>query len=113
MKAERGGTERFREGYQRKINRLPYPHISKEFPGKIDTSTPYVIGKVVSRLEMDLRWALARSVRALVAERDALKEKLEPTQLAMRYFHDACYGPHIAGPKTDVTPKSRHRRHAQ
>ena len=33
--------------------------------------------KVVSRLEMDSRWALARSVRALVAERDALKEKLE------------------------------------
>ena len=38
-----------------------------------DTTTPYVIGKVVSRLEMDSRWALARSVRALlVAERDAL-----------------------------------------
>jgi hypothetical protein len=35
------------------------------------------IGKIVSRLEMDSRWALARSVRALVAERDALKEKLE------------------------------------
>jgi hypothetical protein len=50
--------------------------VSKEFPGKVDTSTPYVIGKVVSRLEMDSRWALARSVRALVAERDALKEKL-------------------------------------
>jgi hypothetical protein len=71
-----GVTERVR-GYQRKTNRLPYPHISKEFPGKIDTSTPYVIGKVVSRLEMDSRWALVRSVRALVAERDALKEKLE------------------------------------
>jgi hypothetical protein len=26
---------------------------------------------------MDSRWALARSVRALVAERDALKEKLD------------------------------------
>jgi hypothetical protein len=51
--------------------------VSTEFPGTIDTSTPYVIGKVVSRLEMDSRWALARSVRALVAERDALKEKLE------------------------------------
>jgi hypothetical protein len=48
-----------------------------EFPGKIDTSTPYVIGKVVSRLEMDSRWALARSVRALAVERDALKEKAE------------------------------------
>ena len=35
------------------------------------------MGKVVSRLEMDSRWALARSVRALVAERDALKEKLD------------------------------------
>jgi hypothetical protein len=46
-------------------------------PGKIDTSTSYVIGKVVSRLEIDSRWALARSVRALVAERDVLKEKLD------------------------------------
>jgi hypothetical protein len=63
--------------YQRKTDRLPYPHISKEFPGKVDTTTPYVIGKVVSRLEMDSRWALARSVRALVAERDTLKEKLD------------------------------------
>ena len=45
--------------------------------GKIDTSTPYVTGKVVSRLEMDSRWALVCSVCALVAERDALKEKLE------------------------------------
>jgi hypothetical protein len=35
---------------------------------------------MVSRLEMDSRWALARSVRALVAERDALKEKLETRQ---------------------------------
>jgi hypothetical protein len=60
----------------KKNHRLPYPQISKEFPGKVDTSTPYVMGKIVSRLEMDSRWALARSVRALVAERDALKEKL-------------------------------------
>jgi hypothetical protein len=43
-------------------------------------SLPYFIGKVVSRLQMDSRWALARSVRALVAERDALKEKLESTE---------------------------------
>ena len=74
-----GGAERVR-GYRRKTNRLPYPHIPKEFPGKIDTTTPYVIGKVVSRLEMDSRWALARSVRALVADRDALKEKLDSRQ---------------------------------
>ena len=47
------------------------------FPGKIDTCTPYVIGKIVSRLEMDSRWALARAVRALVAERDVLKEKAD------------------------------------
>ena len=72
-------TERIR-GYQRKTDRLPYPHISEEFPGKIDTTTPYVISKIVSRLEMDSKWALARSVRALVAERDALKEKLEIRQ---------------------------------
>jgi hypothetical protein len=70
-----GVTERVR-GYRRPTNRLPHPQVSKEFPGKIDTSTPY--GKVVSRLEMDSRWALARSVRALVAERNALTEKLGP-----------------------------------
>ena len=78
-----GVTERVR-GYQRKTNRLPYPHITEEFPGKIDTSTPYVVGKIVSRLEMDSRWALARSVRALVAERDALKEKIESTSARER-----------------------------
>jgi hypothetical protein len=49
----------------------------QEFLGKVDTTTPYVIGKIVSRLEMDSRWALARSVRALIAERDALKGKLD------------------------------------
>jgi hypothetical protein len=70
-----GVTERVR-GYQRRTNRLPSPQISKEFPGKVETSTPYVINKVVSRLEMDSRSALARSVRALVAERDALRRKL-------------------------------------
>jgi hypothetical protein len=42
-----------------------------------------------SRLEMDSRWALARSVRALVAERDALKES--------------------SVPGTEVAPKSRDR----
>jgi hypothetical protein len=71
-----GVTERLL-GYQRKTNKLPRPQVSKEFPGKIDVSTRYVIGKVVSRLEMDSRWALARSVRALVAERDALRVKLD------------------------------------
>ena len=74
---EGGGVVDRVRGYRRKTNHLPYPHFSKEFPGKIDTSTPYVIGKVVSRLEMDSRWALARSVRGLVAERDALKGKLD------------------------------------
>jgi hypothetical protein len=77
MLIDGGGVAEHVRGYQRKTNRLPYPHVSKEFPGKIDTSTPYVIGKIVSRLEMESRWALARSVRALVAERDTLKEKLE------------------------------------
>ena len=82
IRIKRGGvdgsavTDRTR-GYRRKANKLPHPQVSKEFPGMIDTSTPYIIGKVVSRLEMDSRWALARSVRALVAERDAVKEKLE------------------------------------
>ena len=45
-------TERVRD-YHRKTDRLPYPNISKEFLGKIDTSTSYVIEKIVSRLEMD------------------------------------------------------------
>jgi hypothetical protein len=74
-----GVTERIR-GYRRKTDRLPYPNVSQDHPGKLDTSTPYVIGKVVSRLEADSRWALARSVRALVAERDALKQKIETRQ---------------------------------
>jgi hypothetical protein len=77
---EGGGVVDRVRGYRRKTNKLPHPHVSKEFPGKIDTSTPYIIGKVVSRLEMDSRWALARSVRALVAERDVLKEKLGSRQ---------------------------------
>jgi hypothetical protein len=76
-----GVTERVR-GYRRKTNKLPHRQVSREFPGKIDTTTPYVIGKIVSRLEMDSRWALARSVRALVAERDALKEKFDTLRSA-------------------------------
>ena len=59
------------------MNRLRHPQVSKKFPGKIYTSTTYIIGKVVSHLEMDRSWALARSVRALVAERDELKGKLD------------------------------------
>jgi hypothetical protein len=92
IKINGGGiTERVR-GYQRKTDRLPYPHISEQFPGKIDTSTPYVLGKVVSRLEMDSRWALARSIRALVAERNGLKEKLESRQSSTS---DLALGPDI------------------
>jgi hypothetical protein len=72
-----GGVKERVRGYQRRTNKLPHPQVSKEFPGKIDTSTPYVMEKIVSRLEMDSRWALARSIRALVAERDALKGKLD------------------------------------
>ena len=71
-----GVTERIR-GYRRKTNKLPHPKVSQDFPGKVDISTPYVIGKVVSRLEADSRWALARSVRALVAERDTFRGKLD------------------------------------
>ena len=81
---EGGGVIDRVRGFQRKTNKLPYPHISKEFPGKIDTSTPYVISKIVSRLEMDSRWALARSIRALVAERDALKENLKAVSRSNR-----------------------------
>jgi hypothetical protein len=74
---EGGGVVDRVRGYRRRTNKLPHPQVSKEFPGTVDTSTPYVIGKIVSRLEMDSRWALARSVRALVAERDMLMEKLD------------------------------------
>jgi hypothetical protein len=88
-----GVPERVR-GYQRKTNRSPYPHITEEFPGKIDTSTAYVMAKVVSRLEMDSRWALARSVRALVAERDALKENLKAVSRSNRQEVDRlCHRP--------------------
>ena len=73
-------ARRWRRGLPKTDNRLPYSQVSKEFPGKVETSTPYVIGKVVSRLETDSRWALARSVRALVAERDALREKWQSTE---------------------------------
>jgi len=52
----------------------------KAFSNKDDTSTPDIMAKVVSRLEMDSRWALARSVSGLVAERDGLKEKLDTGQ---------------------------------
>ena len=57
-----------------------------EPPGRSQsrTTTPYVIGKIVSRLEMDSRWALARSVRALVAERDELKENLKAVSRSNR-----------------------------
>jgi hypothetical protein len=98
-----GVTERVR-GYRRKTNELPYPHISEEFSGKIDTSTPYVIGKVVSRLEMNSRWALARSVRALVAERDALKEKLWDFRCWPRSRHRADEA------KPTLMTQLRHRR---
>ena len=94
-----GVSERVR-GYQRKTNRLPSPPISKEFPGKVETTTPYIIGKVVSRLEMDSRWALARSVRALVAERDALKEQLETRQCGIS----------DVGPGADIGPTGQNRR---
>ena len=61
-----GGATKQARGYRRK---------TEQSPGEGDTSTPHVLGKVVSQLEMDSRWALARSVRALVAERDALRGK--------------------------------------
>jgi hypothetical protein len=110
-----GVTERVR-GYQRKTNRLPSPQISKEFPSKVDTTTPYVIGKIVSRLEMDSRWALARSVRALVAERDALREKLGSRRKDMPHIEvcvdfekSSCYRPRRRGGTSGVSPKSDHR----
>jgi hypothetical protein len=70
--------------YSRRTTSSKYGVFSENQPGasrgQADTRTPYVIGKVVSRLEMDSRWALACSVRALLAERDALRGKLEARQ---------------------------------
>jgi hypothetical protein len=70
-----GVVDRVR-GYRRRTNKTPR-QVSQDHPGKIDTSTPYIIGKVCSRLEMDSRHALSRAVRSLVAERDLLREQLE------------------------------------
>jgi hypothetical protein len=70
-----GVTERVR-GYERQSNKLPV-QVTPDHPGKIDTSSAYVMSHVVARLEQDSRWALARSVRSLVAERDLLREQLE------------------------------------
>jgi hypothetical protein len=73
---------------------IPSPRLAVEFAGAyLHPSSPDVdaawlyqshydpavhgyIGRR-SRLEMNSRWALARSIRALVAERDVLKEKLD------------------------------------
>jgi hypothetical protein len=76
-----GGVTKQVRGYRRQTDHLPDPHTAEQSPGEGDTSTPHVLGKVVSQLEMDSRWALARSVRALVAERDALKDKLDGTSI--------------------------------
>ncbi len=75
--AAQGGniTERIR-GFSRRTNKLPHGRVNKDHPGKCQTDTPYVMSHVVGRLETDRRFALARSVRALVAERDTLQEKL-------------------------------------
>jgi hypothetical protein len=76
-----GVTERVR-GYERQSGKLPV-QVSQDHPGKIDTSSAYVMSHVVGRLEADSRWALSRAVRALVVERDnliaernALRERL-------------------------------------
>jgi hypothetical protein len=69
-----GITERVR-GYERRSGKLPV-QVAQDHPGKVDTSTPYVMSHVIGRLEADSRWAPSRSVRALLAERDALREQL-------------------------------------
>ena len=68
----RGGYKEQVRGYCREARSPHRVHYS--YPTRW-LSLPYFIGKVVSRLQMDSRWTLACSVRALVAERDALKEK--------------------------------------
>jgi hypothetical protein len=57
------------------------------------------VSKIVSRLEMDSRWALARAVRALVAERDELKEKLDTRQCGIS----------DVGPGADIGPTGQNR----
>jgi hypothetical protein len=44
-----GVTDRVR-GYRKKTDRQPYP-VSNEHPGKVDTSSDYVMSHVVARLE--------------------------------------------------------------
>ena len=83
-------------------NRLPYPHISEEFPSKCDTSTPYVIGKIVSRL---LKWTAGgpwrvRCVR-LLGSATRLKKRSDATQVGKRTRHTSgriCFplSPHLA-----------------
>ena len=63
----------------------PTGQVTKQHPGKCETDTQPVMEKVVTRLETDRRWALARSVRALVAERDELREKLERSDAQRLY----------------------------
>jgi hypothetical protein len=68
-------SERVR-GYERQSGKLPV-QVAQDHPGRYQTDTPYILRAVVGRLEADSRWALSRSVRALVAERDQLKAQLE------------------------------------
>jgi hypothetical protein len=80
-----GVTERVRGGATKeKPTTCRTRRCPRNFRAKSTPLTPYVIGKIVSRLEMDSRWALARSVRALVAERDALKENLKAVSRSNR-----------------------------
>jgi hypothetical protein len=69
-----GVVDRVR-GYRRRSNKTPV-QVPQDHSGKCDTSTRYILEKVCTRLQADSRWALSRSVEALVAERDELKEKL-------------------------------------
>jgi hypothetical protein len=73
-----GVTERIR-GFERKTNKLPV-QVTPDRSGKCQTDTPYIFTHVIARLEQDSRFALGRSIRALVAERDALREQLAGCQ---------------------------------
>ena len=82
-----------------KTDRVSYPRIS-QVKSTPEPRTPLARP---SRVEMDSRWALARSVRALVAERDALKETLETGQCGIS--HVARTGHRADGLKpTPMTP---------
>ena len=64
--------------HRRRPQRLqPAPQLPTP-PADTDTSPEY-LNKIVAKLEMDSRWAMARALKTLIAERDYLRAKLNQT----------------------------------